>query len=269
MPIINVKNKGTKGTKTAKKESVDEVAFEELYNRGFTDREIADVMGVKQDTVKKFRQRRGLSPNTSKLIENSRFEELYSRGLTDREIADAMGVKRSTVKKFRQRRGLPPNSGSKKKSKIKIKTLLELVSENKNDLEIAKTLKVTRQTIINNRKKYNIESVFGPGRPKRFTGNETDPDVIAMKEAQIINAKMMSKRGIVSNADLLKWAGSGYELRECKYVFKTEEFAKPSDVPQTINAKLYSGISCGHIKGRKGGKRPVDNLENYTAFTRV
>ena len=83
----------------------------ELYDRGLSDREIAEETGAKISTVTSWRDNFGLAPNPGgkRGIPVSWEEDglrLYREGKTDREIAEAVGRSVATVGEWRRKHGL-------------------------------------------------------------------------------------------------------------------------------------------------------------------
>ena len=95
----------------------------ELYDRGLSDREIAEETGAKISTVTSWRDNFGLTPNPGgkRGIPVSWEEDglrLYREGKTDREIAEAVGRSVATVGEWRRKHGLAlhPARPEKKRS---------------------------------------------------------------------------------------------------------------------------------------------------------
>lgn len=97
------------------RKKLDTALTMEFYQKGMTDRQIGDALGVSIETVRKWRQRAGLVSHPPPRIVLSRLDvdgrgmELYQQGLSDLEIAEAFGLTRRTVRDWRERRGLKAN----------------------------------------------------------------------------------------------------------------------------------------------------------------
>lgn len=94
---------------------LDAVLAMEFCQKGMTDRQISEALGVAHDTVRKWRYRAGLVSHRPPMIRMSRLDadgkgmELYKQGLSDCEIAKAFDMTPAAVRDWRLRRGLKPN----------------------------------------------------------------------------------------------------------------------------------------------------------------
>jgi len=79
----------------------------ELYQKGYTDLEIADELGVEPKTIQWWRGRFRLLPNKPK---DPRLV-LYEQGFTDIEIAEELDIPLTNVRPWRRKHDLPPNIG--------------------------------------------------------------------------------------------------------------------------------------------------------------
>lgn len=157
----------------------------ELYNQGLKKKEIAKELDLTCRNVyvwiKKLglpqRQRKRRKPLTEH--EKSKLIELYNQGLTNKKIAKELDVARRTVYVWIKKLELPPRERYKGRSLKKMHTLnpmvcfpslflkevTELHKQGLNDLEIAKEMEVSPQTIgvirarlnlpVNRRKRVN------------------------------------------------------------------------------------------------------------------
>lgn len=97
------------------KRPIDAALAMEFYQKGMTDRQISEALGVGLDTVRKWRYRAGLVSHRPPLVKPSRLDadgkgmELYRQGLSDREIGAAFDMTASAVRDWRLRRGLKAN----------------------------------------------------------------------------------------------------------------------------------------------------------------
>ena len=102
-------------------------------------------------------------------------------------------------------------------------------------------------------------------RERKATGvgaYQYDSDIEWLKEQQAIHAAEMSKKMRVGNMDLLKWAGSAYELDSSrnKYICTLDPTSRPADLPLKISAMGNIPAASGFKKGKGGGKNllPID-----------
>lgn len=86
----------------------DTEELRKLYDKGFSDRKIARIIGCSDDVVRYFRLKEGLKANVSR-IDYERVQELYEKGLGDSEICNILGCVQSTIYEWRKKRGLKPN----------------------------------------------------------------------------------------------------------------------------------------------------------------
>ncbi len=86
-------------------------ACSRMYDKGATDREIADDTQHDIVNVVMWRRRRHLPANGQlRLLDiYSKMQELYARGYTDEQIAKFLGKKRYNVEYWRRKRGLESN----------------------------------------------------------------------------------------------------------------------------------------------------------------
>lgn len=82
-----------------------------LWKQGRNDAQIARSLGMKDNRVKRWRQRKGLPPNwnfgSNRLILDwEKARELYEQGLSDSEIGKAVGCSNQSIKNWRDREGL-------------------------------------------------------------------------------------------------------------------------------------------------------------------
>ena len=73
----------------------------DLYNQGKNDRQIADILGVGDTAIYKWRKKNGLKANYQPTANDNRLE-LYNQGLTDQEIAKAINKNASAIKEWRK-----------------------------------------------------------------------------------------------------------------------------------------------------------------------
>lgn len=82
------------------------------YDKGKTDREIAEALGCAKDTVRLWRKRKELPPNgmsPKRRIDYGKVRALYMEGLSDRKIAAELGCSSGRILDWRWAEGLPAN----------------------------------------------------------------------------------------------------------------------------------------------------------------
>lgn len=113
----------------------------ELHERGMTDREMADLLGVSQSSINYRRKRLGLENNCHKKrkkFDKEQFLELYHLGHTDKEIAEKMDLTAPAINYRRTSFGLKSNGEPPDLSHV-----IELSSRGYTSLQIAEELKVS------------------------------------------------------------------------------------------------------------------------------
>jgi len=139
----------------------------QLYEKGMTDRQIADELGVSQSAVNYRRGKLGLPSNFErKEPSNDLIKDLNQRGYTDRQIAERLGISQASVNYRRQRLGLPSNF---KAEKLSDDNLLLLYDEGLSDREIAEELGVTPAAINYRREKLGLASNSRPVDMDQFS----------------------------------------------------------------------------------------------------
>lgn len=125
--------------------------IKDLYEKGLSDTEIAERIGVERSTITKWRQRRDLSPNRvwgKERKDYPRRRKLYGEGLSDREIADEVGEAKRVICSWRKTRGLPANRKVGRSLRLKEeKKRRRLYEDGLSDSEIAERVGVTRKAI--------------------------------------------------------------------------------------------------------------------------
>uniref|UniRef100_Q2RLQ3 Uncharacterized protein n=1 Tax=Moorella thermoacetica (strain ATCC 39073 / JCM 9320) TaxID=264732 RepID=Q2RLQ3_MOOTA len=91
------------------------------------------------------------------------------------------------------------------------------------------------------------------------SASQYDEDIQWLMEQQAIHAIEMSKGTKIGGMDLLKWAGSAYELdgNRNKYICILEPTSRPVDLPLKISATGNILVASGFKKGKGGGKKAV------------
>ena len=132
----------------------------ELYDKGMTDREIANVLGIGPGSVWYWRKMNGLPP-VKKQAEPPHFGELYDQGMADLEIAKRSGVPKRTVQSWRYKNKLKPNPKNYVPSQELLerrKKLRELYDRGLNDREIAAATGISEKTAA----KFRLDSGLPP-----------------------------------------------------------------------------------------------------------
>jgi len=101
--------------------NIDKDWFKRLYDIGYNDRQIAEIMGFATDSVYNYRRRMGL-PSHRKYFDYGKFMELYQKGYNDVQIASELGFTKETVGTWRRRNKLPTQ---KEKRLAKIDRIIE------------------------------------------------------------------------------------------------------------------------------------------------
>ncbi|WP_338826062.1 hypothetical protein MTBGP_03070 [Moorella thermoacetica] len=91
------------------------------------------------------------------------------------------------------------------------------------------------------------------------SASQYDEDIQWLMEQQAIHAIEMSKGAKIGGMDLLKWAGSAYELDDSrnKYICTLEPTSRPADLPLMISTLGNIPVASGFKKGKGGGKKAV------------
>ena len=147
-------------TKPERPPTVDPVKGRELYDKGMTDREIANVLGIGPGSVWYWRKMNGLPP-VKKQAEPPHFGELYDQGMADLEIAKRSGVPKRTVQSWRYKNKLKPNPKNYVPSQELLerrKKLRELYDRGLNDREIAAATGISEKTAA----KFRLDSGLPP-----------------------------------------------------------------------------------------------------------
>lgn len=199
-----------------------------LYAKGLNDTQIAEAVGVKSDTITKWRNSHNLPRRNLKLEERM---NLYLSGLSDAEIVEREGSNIQQVSSWRLRHNLPCNKAKHLAEKLDKRFAL-LYGRGYNDSEIAKRWHVCVETVIawrkasgrqqnpKNRKSvkmadnikeqcaYELEKVHGRQVARRFStmiwnreamaGKKmTDDDIIDLKNRfdDEVYRELLGKRG--------------------------------------------------------------------------
>lgn len=130
---------------------IDYDQFDELYNKGLNDTEIAKILGCSSDSVARHRGKLGYLSN-KKTPDFTKFRELYDKKMFDSQIAEECGYGVTCVHAWRKKNNLPAHGAfnfDEKKAK-------ELYEEKSNDTEIALALGCNPSSVAKWRKKNNL-----------------------------------------------------------------------------------------------------------------
>lgn len=135
----------------------DHQRFLTLYEKGMTDLEIGNVLGVKAAVVCNYRKKHGfVSYRRRQLFTDQQFLDLYERGLNDPRIAEVLGVT-ITMRMVRKRRW---KLGLKAHGHVRLFTdqqLIALHNEGLNDKEKAERLGVGEGAVSYRRRKLGLK----------------------------------------------------------------------------------------------------------------
>ncbi|MCD6468538.1 MAG: hypothetical protein J7L32_04415, partial [Thermoplasmata archaeon] len=145
----------------------------ELYRKGYSDREIADEVGVTPVVILSWRKKNNLKPNIQQGqplsdAEEKRRLELYKKGLNDKQIASVIGISEEGIWQWRKKRGLVANipQDNKKVSPEENKYRMMLYRQGLSDKEIAEKCSVSRSSIKGWRKYRGL-------KPNKKKGGQT------------------------------------------------------------------------------------------------
>lgn len=141
----------------------EEKARISLWNKGYTDTEIARVVGCTSAAIHYWRKRKGIPSNNNKMKGPLSEEEeilrasLWGELLQDKEIAEKLGLSVGVINKWRRLKGIPRNT----QTRLHLKTedeiaRISLWGEGYSDQEIAKILGRTTGAIYYWRRKRGI-----------------------------------------------------------------------------------------------------------------
>lgn len=143
----------------------------ELYDRGMTDREIAEETGLSEKTAAKFRKDNGLPPHKkerSVSFDTEKALQLWKKGKTDPEIGEALGVSKACIWHWRHREGLHSAEHRTRPRKTSWEETGRRMLENgATDREIAQAVGRTVATVCGWRRRRALDY---PGRQKKRHG---------------------------------------------------------------------------------------------------
>ena len=160
------------------------------------------------------------------------------------------------------------NSGGRPQV-IDLEKLKELYARGMTDGEIAAEIGMERTTVAKARKRLGLPPNRRVGERGRVKVEKIiacsrstpyDDDMEWLKEQQAIHAAEMSKKMRVAGMDLLKWAGSAYELNlnRNKYICTLEPKSRPADLPSQISILGANILNSGYKKGKGGGRKAIE-----------
>ena len=144
----------------------------ELYQQGWTDRKIAEELGVSANVVGGWRRANDMPANRPKPGQRSRkwdtakAQQLYEAGMSDREIARAVGVSESAVGGWRREQGYIKGAYRRKWDTQKAE---EMTRAGHTDAEIARELGTTEGAVASWRYRKGLIKSY------RLLGNDQQP----------------------------------------------------------------------------------------------
>lgn len=91
----------------------------DLYQRGLTDTQMAQKIGLPVSTIAGWRKRRKLIANKESLKDAARMA-LYRKGLSDGDIGQILGVSNGVIREWRKKRKLQANVMGRPRKKDEI-----------------------------------------------------------------------------------------------------------------------------------------------------
>jgi len=218
----------------------------ELYEKGYSDREIADEVGVARSAICVWRQRNNLEGNAKQGgVEGDRLSEeniqlrlsMIEQGLSDGEIAEQLGITKSAFTIWRNKRGIPPNRprGGQRLPKNMQKRRIELYKRGFSDREIAEKIGISKSGVQRWRKREGIKSNF----------NKTFDFTSSWKLGYLVG--LTCRDGCITKT---KWKRNG--INETRYRLSfTSPFKCYIDLIEQIITDLFPDISvvrCVHTQ---------------------
>lgn len=166
---------------TADPNLADPDRLAELVEQHGPDRAIAEVVGVAEGTVRRWRNEHGIDPSLpmtkapDDLRDEDTLRQLVAEHRTDRAVAEAVGTKRETVLWWRQKYGIAPGTATPKELED-ADTLRDLVGKFRSDKAVAEQLDVAPTTVASWRHRHGIEAA-NPTGPK-LLHELRDPDTL-------------------------------------------------------------------------------------------
>lgn len=189
---------------------VDEDLLVELYEKGFTDAEISEKLGVSRATIFRYREDLGLPPLRSigkrgegksrkgqeaeRLARVQKAADLKKQGLNTKEISQKLGVSQRNVQKYLQQAGVSDLTTYRDK-------VVEMYEEGKAVAEIAKELNCDQNTV-----RYHIRNSVGkPGNPMVAIAELTAMVERLEAENQALKKQCMTYLGQLSSINVRRF----------------------------------------------------------------
>lgn len=166
----------------------DQTLARKLYQKGATDAEIADAVGLSRQAVARWRKQNGLQSKHQPInagrplkMDLEELRRLHAEGLSDSEIAERLGSGRAWVAELRLRMHLPANRHmpNDKERQARYQKMMELYQMGLNDAEIARAVFVLTPSVCSWRKKNGLPANRKPGgkvKPKAQPTLQGDTD---------------------------------------------------------------------------------------------
>ena len=135
-----------------------------LYNKGLSDKEIAEKLYLDTSTITAWRRHNKLSPNPppnakqKHKFDTTRAKELYDKGMNDIQISTTLDINKIAIRMWRNANDLPVIR--KQLNHIPHDEVMKLYNEGLSDGAIARQLGLSSNTIVAWRKRNNLEPNF-------------------------------------------------------------------------------------------------------------
>lgn len=198
----------------------------ELFNKGLSDIELSDAIGVSTGKVKQWRESENLESNMVRISREKRviISELNKLGLTDTQITNLTGVPLMTVNSKRRDAGLALNRGSR------IERFKELYREGLTDMEIANETGYDYASVASwrtkdglpNNSKSRLEELLGEGHNKKDIADITGYTEIGIRNlisnliGKDLNNTTKPSQSIKSSKSIKSIKPNREEVQECQ-----------------------------------------------------
>ena len=218
-----------------KTKKIDLEKLKELYNKGLSDREMANNLGCSRKVVERRRTKLGLLPNCRQSPIWKHVDEirrLFAEGKSGAEICNLFNVSSTTLAKLKQKRNIRSNY-EMKLTKADVEKALELAKNGLMDPEIAKQLNVSRGSILRLRKINNIKSSFSYDKISKIHKEKFEELFYqGLDDKEIAAALGVSIDGVY-----------GYRMR---HNYNRKDNREAQDIPLTQdNIEIILGIMMG------------------------